>query len=283
MEMRAQPQQGFTLAEVAIALSIIALAIGLLVPMVLGMRTAEQGRATNKNLEIVMQATAAYVQAHGCVPCPVPFDRVHSAGHGTVRGDASANPAFCSDACLIAVGSVPFRSLGISESFSRDGYGSWLTYAVDITLTQDFSVSTASDICRSETAGCTAEDVANARRARGMCRAGLSTANRLQVYTYYSGPSVEAAALVLSHGANRYGAFNLVNPSVRTQYAFPSTRPPCSVTTVQGAERCNAEGTRNFFDLPSAEGDDGFDDQLLYLGRNALVSYLGGASCQSTW
>ena len=54
-------------------------------------------------------------------------------------------------------------------------------------------------------------------------------------------------------------------------------RAPC------GAERCNADEDRVFVAATPASGTDPFDDQMLYLDRNALVASLGGPGCQTAW
>jgi len=126
-----QSQCGFTLAETAIVLAVLAIVIGALVPSFLSIRVAEQARVTAQNLKTIMNTIAAFVQSSGCVPCPMPAAiAFNPARHGYVAGGTGAS---CG-ACTIQVGILPFRSLGLPESFAKDAYGHWLTYAVDLTL-----------------------------------------------------------------------------------------------------------------------------------------------------
>jgi prepilin-type N-terminal cleavage/methylation domain-containing protein len=276
-----QPDAGFTLAEVAIALSIIAAVIGLLVPAFLAIRSAEQGRASQGQLEAVLRAVAAFVQANGCVPCPTPALRIYSAGHGVVRGDRSASAAPCGS-CVEAVGAVPFKSLGISEVMARDGYGSWLTYATDVALASsaDVVVPPTSPCQTGDSASlCSAADITNGTRKKGLCRSGISASGRLNV-TLFFGVTQQAAVLVMSHGANKRGAYTARPTSSNLRMAFPTAVPACS--SLQGFERCNADGDINFIANVNANPEnDPFDDRVMYFDRNALVSYLGGPACQT--
>ncbi|NDE89578.1 MAG: type II secretion system protein [Alphaproteobacteria bacterium] len=110
-------QQGFTLAETAIALAVIAIVIGALVPTFLSIRVAEQSRATAQNLQSAMRAVAAFVHSAGCLPCPTDVMN-GTAGWGIVRGDTRDNPPSCA-ACEHAVGHLPFCSLGLLESWRK--------------------------------------------------------------------------------------------------------------------------------------------------------------------
>ncbi len=268
---------GFSLAETSLALAVIALVLGAMVPGLLALRAAEQARATRSALESVTRATAAFVQANGCLPCPSPSTSIFLPGFGVVRGDASANPAPCGGTCA-AVGLVPFRSLGLPQSAARDGYGRWLTFAVDSTLTQDFGVVPPTSVCREVSPSCTQEDVDNRTIKQGLCQEGLSTANRLEITLQGGAVASVAAFLVVSHGKNGRGAYGDLGAKLR----FPASVPACNAG-VTGNERCNAGGDRFFADVIPAAGDDPFDDILAYLDRNALVAYGGGPSCQTAW
>lgn len=227
-----------------------------------------------------MRAVAAYVQANGCVPCPTPAASVYTAGHGVVRGDTSASPAACGGTCSAAVGVVPFKSLGLAEGMARDGYNDWLTYAVDTALTVNFNVIPPTSPCQTgDTSPCSASDITNGTRKKGLCQSNiLPNTNRITV-THYGGGAEKVAVLIMSHGANRRGAFT-TKPTSGQRYAFPS-----GASCAGGYyEMCNADGDINFTAwLPTNDGNTPFDDLLVYLDRNALVTYLGGPACQTVW
>lgn len=269
-------QAGFSLAETALSLAIVGLVIAVMVPGLLSLQASESARATQTALEGVARAAAAFVQANGCFPCPTPATLANKPGFGVVRGDTSATPAACAG-CSTAVGLVPFRSLGLPPSFANDGYGRFLTFAVDSALTDSGLASLA---CQTVDSDCTADDVAHSAHKKGLCRAGLPATNRLQVALPNSGQQ-QAAFLVLSHGANGRGAFSKAL-SISTHHAFPASQPVCSPGST-GAERCNADEDLVFVASTPVGGADSFDDQMLYFDRNALMASLGGPACQTSW
>ena len=269
-------REGFSLAETALSLAILALVIGALVPGLLSMRAAEQARATQTRLEAVMRASAAFVQANGCFPCPSTPASQATAGRGWVRGDTNA--ALC-NGCSAPVGLVPFRALGLSESFARDGYNHWLTFSVDSTLTANNLASVA---CKAGDVDppCSTDDIAHSAHKKGLCAANLSGVASLNVFLS-GGGSAKAAILVLSHGANAHGAFAEAGAD-STRMAFPSGQLGCNAG-VSGAEACNANGSTSFVAATPGSGTDPFDDQMLYFDRNALVASAGGAACNTAW
>lgn len=254
---------GFTLAETAIVLTVVAIMIGALVPSFLSIRIAEQGRVTTQNLQSVMRSIAAFVQSSGCVPCPTPASSSSGNGQGFVAG---GNGVACG-ACVNPVGLVPFRSLGLPESFAKDAYGHWLTYAVDKTLAGYVAKAPLTQIPVSG--------------ANGMCSLTLAAASPLNVKLYGGNTQNNIAVMLLSHGANGYGAYRNNPESDTDRLGFPASSPSCSGSV--GAERCNASDTINFVATLAGQSNDPFDDVFLYLDRNSLVSYLGNPGCTGEW
>ncbi|MBY0429100.1 MAG: type II secretion system GspH family protein [Alphaproteobacteria bacterium] len=256
-------QSGFSLAEAAMVLAVMAVVIGALVPSFLSIRVAEQVRATSQNLKTVMNTIAGFVQSSGCVPCPVPAERAYDiSAHGNVAGGDGIK--LCGG-CTRAVGLLPFRSLGLPESLAKDAYGHWLTYAVDITLAG--YIPTLPNI----------QPVAD----KGLCSVTFASANPVHVTLSNSSPQNNIAVLLLSHGANGYGAYKNQPGSSNDRLPFPSASPACSGLT--GAERCNSTLTPSYVMATPAQGSDPFDDVYFYLDRNALVTYLSNPACATGW
>ena len=280
MKLKTKNQQGFTLVEMSIVLVIVGLVLMALLPAMNSLAKANQTTATQRNLDSLMTATAAFVQSRGCLPCPTP-PSVSGSGLGIVRGDTSATPAACGT-CSITEGVAPFISLGIPQSMAKDGYGHFITMRVDAALTVNFGVVPPASACQSGDTNppCSATDITNATRKKGLCQAGLSAATRINV-TNSSGSTQQAAVLFISHGANGRGAFMSV-PYNGQRTPFPASIPSCSSSS--GFERCNADGDLNYVNQNQAGGSsDPFDDLLVFMDRNAIVSYLGSVSCQTAW
>ncbi len=122
----------------AVVLVIIGLVILTVFPALTAARTGSQRMLTQNNLQALMLATAAYVQANGCLPCPTP-PAVFGNGFGIVRGDATVNPNACG-ACPTPEGIPPYMSLGVPASTAHDGWGQWISMRVDPALTAAFNV-----------------------------------------------------------------------------------------------------------------------------------------------
>ncbi len=252
---------GFTLVEMSIVLVVIGLIILIVFPALNAVRTNAQRSATDTNLQALLRATAAFAQANGCLPCPTPAD-IYGSGFGRVRGDTVT--AAC-NVCNSPEGIPPFVSLGVPMSMAKDGWGRWITMRVDPALT----VSSMAGIIPSGQVG--------------LCAANLNKANRIGIVV--PGGATQAAAVIfVSHGPNGYGSY-AANPlsgdSNGWRLSFPSGTTACASG---GYERCNADGDLTFYNAPSVfGGNNPFDDILLFLDRNALVSLFGNGSCQTAW
>ncbi len=247
---------GFTLVEAAMALVISGIVILIVFPALVSVRSASQRAQTDANLQSLLRATAAFVQANGCLPCPTPPSTTGN-GLGWARGEAAGAP--CA-ACATPKGIPPFISLGLPSQMARDGWGRWITMQIDPAMAINFGVI---------------PPAAN----NGLCAAGLQTSPpAITVKAMASDTYGQAAAVVfLSHGQNGYGAFK----NGLERYPFPNALPmQCS----SGNEPCNASDSGTFANAPVVLGGPApFDDILLFIARNPLVSLFGNGSCNTTW
>ncbi len=284
--------RGFTLVEMAVVLVVIGLVMLTIFPALTLLRSSSQRNLTQTNLQALMQSTAAYVQANGCLPCPTPANVANSApaGFGHVRGDSSISPAACGG-CTILEGIPPYGSLGLPVSTAHDGWGHWITMRVDQALTVNFGIVPP-------TAACQASDlppntvtptcITQGASQKGLCRTGLSTSNRIIVQmpngTVTPGTQ-QAAVIFVSHGVSGFGSFYaMTGPDLNngSRIPFPSSVPACSATG--GFTRCNADNNTIFVNaLLSQASNDPYDDVLAFTDRNSLVSQFGNGSCQTVW
>ena len=279
--IRFHPRAGFTLVEMAVVMVIIGLVMMAVLPALTSVRSASQRSLTQTNLHTLMLATAAYVQANGCLPCPA-----DGAGVGSAFGTTD-NGTICG-ACSKPEGIPPFVSLGIPATMAHDGWGHWITMRVDPALT---SLPSRSSSFVPPAGLCTTTDVSNnvctsaqiGTAAKGLCRTGISASNRISV-TIPGGATQQAAVIFVSHGVNGYGSFFAQAVNVSSNGAtlpFSSEYASCAAS---GYAQCNAAGTTQFYDAPAVIGaSNPYDDILAYADRNALVSLLGNGSCQTAW
>lgn len=272
------PSSGFTLVETSVVVVIMGLIMMTVFPTLNAVRVANQSQLTQSNLRSLMVATAAYVQANGCLPCPA-----NPATVGSNFGRMNyASPTTSCGTCSTPEGIVPFASLGIPAPTAHDGWGHWITMRVDPALTTAFGVVPPTAVCTSaDVSGGICSQVGIS--AKGLCKTGLATSNRINV-TIPNGPTQQAAVIFVSFGANGYGSFFA---QATAQSSNGSILPFSSqYTSCAGGSYalCNAAQTKQFYDAPQTNVETNpYDDQLIYADRNSLVAMFGNGSCQTVW
>jgi type II secretory pathway pseudopilin PulG len=175
-------EAGFTLIQISILLTVAALVMVTMLPSSQLSLTANN--ASVKKMNAVLTALRQYQVANAILPCPA--DPTVATGN-TSYGIAAANSgpatscvgstpsaAYADPTKHIAIGMVPYKTLGLSSDYALDGYGRDVTYAVDTNATASCWSST------SLTGGITVND---------------------------NGTNNSAVAVMVSHGADGYGAW----------------------------------------------------------------------------
>ena len=285
---------GFTLVEMAIVMVIIGLVMLTVFPALNAVRTANERSLTQNNLHSLMLATAAYVQASGCLPCPASAGVV-GVNFGKVGTTNNVACGACSGTA--AEGIPPFASLGIPSTTAHDGWGHWITMRVDTALT---SIPTsATSVFVPPWAPCNATDVTNGfctsaqltYADKGICKVATATSSSsisgIGISNGTNGATISqyAAVIFVSHGSTGYGSyFAQAIPAINngTVLSFPSNYTSCASGSYA---MCNeAGGGSTFYDMPSiVSSTNPYDDILLYANRNTLVSMLGNPSCNTVW
>jgi prepilin-type N-terminal cleavage/methylation domain-containing protein len=119
--------RGFTLVELAVALAVIALLLGMLV-VPLGTQV-DQSRIndTQKHANLVVEAILGFAVANGRLPCPAaPTTPNTTAGAGLEDKPGTS--------CTLTDGVVPWATLGVQET---DAWGRRYTYRVTAALADD--------------------------------------------------------------------------------------------------------------------------------------------------
>lgn len=112
---------GFSLLELAIVLVILGIIGGLSLPLLTAHMSRTAFLKTRTNQEYVVSAIAVYVEKNKRFPCPA---ESHITG---------ANYGVALEKCPMeqAKGIIPFKTLGISETYGRDGFKRLMTYVVE--------------------------------------------------------------------------------------------------------------------------------------------------------
>jgi prepilin-type N-terminal cleavage/methylation domain-containing protein len=119
--------RGFTLVELAVALAVIALLLGMLV-VPLGTQV-DQSRIndTQKHANLMVEAILGFAVANGRLPCPAaPTTPSTTAGAGLEDKPGAS--------CTLTDGVVPWATLGVQET---DAWGRRYTYRVTAALADD--------------------------------------------------------------------------------------------------------------------------------------------------
>ncbi|MDD3030182.1 MAG: type II secretion system protein [Alphaproteobacteria bacterium] len=290
--------EGFTLIEMAVVLVIAGMIIMAVFPALIASRKANQLAVTQSNLQTLMRATASFVQANGCLPCPAKPGGTRTS-FGFMGYDSTATRC---GACNAPQGIPPFVALGVSSSVAHDGWGHWITMRVDPALTN------LANVVVPPTASCTASDVASGAygcttvgaSVKGLCMAASSSNNSAlsgvkvtSVTLSGLGATQYAAVLFLSHGSTGYGSYVATTKISDYLRPFDSRFHACNPPT-NGFAQCNSAEVNSgqFYDAPIIQNDadasesaalDFYDDLLAYASRNALISMLGNGACSSEW
>jgi prepilin-type N-terminal cleavage/methylation domain-containing protein len=239
-------QQGFSLIELSIALTII----GVIVAGGLSLSTSMVDRQayveTNNQMDEVETAIAAYVAINGHIPCPSdPALAINAAGFGTETDCSIAAVGGVIDAGAVRIGGLPVRELGLRDRFSADDYGNRYTYAVTEihTTSAGFADNTPA----------------------GDGAVTIQDGNSANIVT-------DASYAIISHGGDGKGAY---------RYETASTSVACGAV---GLDVQNCDGDTNFRDTRFNRGTvvANFYDDSIRWRRKELISS-SGASGSGLW
>ncbi|MDI9334852.1 MAG: prepilin-type N-terminal cleavage/methylation domain-containing protein [Cytophagales bacterium] len=297
--------RGFTLIELAVALTIVALVIGgLAVPM--SKRLVEQQYTdTQNNIDRAVEALVGFAALNRRLPCPdmntntVASDNrdgiedVHTTTvSGTtfidgcsigIAGTASTAANYHSDPEEASWGDLPWQTLGLSAPSNADAWSNRLRYAVFTPLTTQVGKKVGSvNVCGGNfgltNLGCTNTYQLDIRCGNPATTTSTTAALGCSSTTSpaYS-VSTNAVFVVYSMGANAYGATSINNVSVTK--AFPASNAPPD-QTVNATERltgvtATAANRRMFVmrartDASSNTGE--YDDLMSFMSSTTLAA-----------
>ena len=272
--MRPKDLGGFTLAELAIVLVIVALLIsGMLVPLS-AQRDLLNTRETEKQLAEIKEALLGFAAAHGRLPCP------DTNGDGSEDIDTPAptpndpKPGQSTQTfsgCSITEGDLPFDTLGTSR---QDSWGNRFRYRVSPSFTQSKVVwsglnATGSivSVIPSFTLSATGNITIKTRGDDPSSSGAIET-------KFISNLATLVPAVIISHGKNGYGtktgdgqslpAPPATNTDERTNLDDTSTTKITRFTTPSITTACS-DGTEG---SPYCE----FDDLVIWISPNILYN-----------
>lgn len=231
---------GFTLVEMAIVVTIMAVLMTLGITTAMNLLRSSQLNTTKERQSYVRDALTAYFMTNHRFPCP-------DNGGATVRDGVEDRAVLgvVTSNCVVNFGTVPFATLGIARSQAVDAYGNFMSYRVDNLngwhLSATFPVSPG--VCPVLPLPATAVSVYSAPT--------LIEANALA--------GGGAAVVLISHGPNGSGAWNQGTTNA-SRNALPTTTPELGNTQTLPA---GPAGYRNY--VFSDSGAAPFDDVVSFI------------------
>jgi type II secretory pathway pseudopilin PulG len=300
--MKKKNSLGFTIIELAVALTIVALIVGgLAIPI--GTRLAEQQYTdTQTSIDKAMEAIVGFAAQNRRLPCPDmrtagsaaddrdgTEDSTINAG-GLVTGCNAGTTGINSDAGAASWGDLPWRTLGLQPPSNQDAWNNRLRYAVFTPLVTQtpsaFACPPIAGIAQPPVAGlanmgCTTTIGGLAAQLDIRCASpstppaaavpgclNLPAANPFQV-------SNRAVFVIYSHGANGLGATNINDVNALT--AAPTAVVPDQLANYPASEGGAAPSAlrRQFVARArsSATSNSGeYDDVLSFMSSNAFAA-----------
>ena len=244
--------KGFSLLELSLVVTILALLMaGIL-------NVATQRIMAGKQAELVMKMDAieaallAFRKANKRLPCPA----LGSAPAGTTFGVEDSHPGSCSGAAFTSAdtftvgGVVPTRTLALPDDYMFDPWGNRFTYAVDNRMTTSsptpaFTLYSSTD-------------------------SSVGSITVKQSTTAVTPMTSKAIAIVLSHGPNGHGAFQL--SGVRKNFGSTNLDEQKNCHCTSAAAAATFDSTFIQSTGHESSTDTGFDDTLRYYLRSDFLS-----------
>lgn len=241
-----QDHRGFTLAEMAVVVLLIGIAMTMGLKMVTATLQNTAISETRGKQERIRTALIGYLRTHGRLPCP---DR-------DTTPDGNENAA-CNANAAQGYGVIPWVTLGMSRDDVLDGWGNYFAYRVanrrPVAVVKDWTTTTtASSFDIDELS-----NPSNALIIQELNAAGTALVN----------VTAQAVTIVLSHGKNGFGAETVKGNNV--------TNPPAVNT---GERTNNTANTAIFVKRPYSESatafNGPFDDLVDYMTPQDLLQPL---------
>lgn len=301
-------QDGFTLIEIAIVITIIGVLTAGFLSTIQPIFHQSKLTATEANMNNIINVISGYAQRNNRIPCPSDPDQSSVAQpFGTEFGSGAAgdNVGECDDpgAGDIIEGVVPFKTLGLSLDDIKDGWGNFITYRVSPVFAQDTTDAlNVHKRCRVDGLWIDSGSNRNPAKARFCCPDLVLMGNDIVIddengdemwvfdrdaaaISYSTAGEVIAsgttfditddnvtqiAFVLISHGANRYGAF-LPNGG----------RTGGTAGAFGDDEEDNQDPAEDFVTAPmnTREGNNHFDDIVMWRTQDQTYAETGAGSC----
>jgi prepilin-type N-terminal cleavage/methylation domain-containing protein len=222
LQSHAQRQQGFSLVELAMVLLVVGFLTALFLPATNTMLDNNRRKETRTKLDALEAAMTRFVMTNRRLPCPADGSLLPTDAN---QGLELAAGGACTVAALTN-GVVPWRTLAISQNDAIDAWNMLISYRVwggagvnnPLTLPGGTDMSTCDPsqvgatvggVCNATTSPLnwlTVDTSINARGFRTCNTSPCAVGSATELSSKVIGNGV--AYFLISHGANKFGAFN---------------------------------------------------------------------------
>jgi prepilin-type N-terminal cleavage/methylation domain-containing protein len=205
-------RSAFTLIELSVVLVIISILLATSMPIAKGVIENYRINITNKRIQALYQALGNFTKNYKRLPCPASMllakgnvDYGKEVNCGSIPYPAGSYPAAnsgiwqCAWSNNIIYGMIPAQALGLPDEMAEDGFGNKLAYIVirGYTNSSTFGTDDPSTYDYNNYTGQTYN---------------WKTNNRFHIHDKFGSTYIDSSAangifVIISYGANKYGAF----------------------------------------------------------------------------
>lgn len=249
--IRLRREEGFALVEVAIALIIMGIVMGVGLPSFLHYLQWQKIRETKEKQEKIFYSVASFVLQNGFLP-------LSASPHEGGDSFGMSRPSIHNPSDLRGI--VPFKTLGLPEDYARDGFNRYFTYIGGSLQKEVVDVSNEASFCQTSPAYLI--EVDEHRPHGGYVKRSSEMTDRNPI-----------VLIVLSHGESGYGAYYGVSGNVKQIRGSHK---------IGDDKRHNASSSLRIISrVSSKRSEDFFDDMVMWVTRDNLMAFYGKAPCQS--
>ncbi len=254
-----QSKSAFSLLELSIVLLVISLMLGGILTVITQNARIEKNRLMAEKFDRIRNAMMDYRLANKRLPCPGDITMIPSStdfgiqgGPETMCNDDVPGANFANAGETVYGGSVPVRTLGLTDEDAYDPWGNMLLYVVDKNMTD----STDND-------------------PFSMYPPFHASIGNITVRDADAGGEVitsRALYIILSHGPNGHGAY-MRSGSIKVVGSL-NTREQvnCHCDDTGAATAFNTTFYKGYETTSSTDALNSFDDKLMYVMRTEMLS-----------
>jgi type II secretory pathway pseudopilin PulG len=244
-------EEGFALVEVAIALIVMGIMLGVGLPSFLHYLQWQKIRETKEKQEKIFYSVASFVLQNGFIPLPAdPYEKGDSFGLSRPTADTSSDLR----------GIIPFKTLGLPEDYARDGFNHYFTYIGGAPQKGIIDLSNQASFC--QVSPLYGIEVDEHRPEGGYVKRSADMAAQNPI-----------VLIILSHGESGYGAYYGMAGSIKQLKGHI----PGGVDKRQNASL----SLRVISRASSKKPQDFFDDMVMWVTRENLMAFYAKSPCQS--